>query len=164
MEQTPYERLEIFWLAKGIRNMSAFADAVRLKPGTLSAIKQRASKPTAAVLETIQQVFPDLSTEYVLWGRGPMLKDGRSLAPLPLQQANYTSGVDTVNTVVETLLRERLADKDALIELLRAENLELRGKPSDSSDAADTLGKPAPTTPMPRLRVQQVRGLRRYQE
>ena len=146
MEQTPYERLEAFWHAKGIRNMSAFADAVRLKPGTLSAIKQRASKPTAAVLEIIQRVFPDLSTEYILWGRGPMLKDGRALAPLPVQQADYTSGPATVNTVVETLLRERLADKDALIELLRAEVSELRGKSPGSSDAA---GLHASTPPRP---------------
>ena len=79
MEQTPYERLEAFWQSKGLRNMSAFAEAVRLKPGTLSAIKQRASRPTAAVLEVIQRVFPDLSTEYILWGRGPMLRDGRAL-------------------------------------------------------------------------------------
>ena len=82
MELTPYQRLEAFWLAKGLRNMSAFADAVRLKPGTLSAIKQRASRPTAGVLETIQHVFPDLSTEFILWGRGPMLRDGRALAPV----------------------------------------------------------------------------------
>ena len=143
MEQTPYDRLEAFWQAKGLRNMSAFADAVRLKPGTLSAIKQRASKPTAAVLEVIQNAFPDLSTEYILWGRGPMLKDGRALAPLPVQQADYTSGPGTVNTVVETLLRDRLADKDALIEMLRAEVSELRGKPFDSSDAAG----PAPLDP-----------------
>ena len=81
MEQTSYQRLEAFWLAKGLRNMSAFAAAVKLKPGTLSAIKQRASKPTAAVLETIQHAFPDLSTEFILWGRGPMLKDGRALVP-----------------------------------------------------------------------------------
>ena len=81
MDQTPYQRLESFWLAKGLRNMSAFAAAVKLKPGTLSAIKQRASKPTAAVLETIRHAFPDLSTEFILWGRGPMLKDGRALVP-----------------------------------------------------------------------------------
>ena len=47
-----------------------------------------------------------------------------------------------MNTVIETLLRERLADKDALIELLRAENQELRGKPSDSSDAAGPTAAP----------------------
>ena len=112
MELTPYHRLEAFWLAKGLRNMSAFAAAVKLKPGTLSAIKQRASKPTAAVLETIAQAFPDLSTEYILWGRGPMLRDGRALTPVtpsdepPPTPAAPASGLPFTGEVLDKLLHQ----------------------------------------------------------
>ena len=79
METTPYQRLEAFWLSKGLKNMSAFAEAVKLKPATLSAIKQRSSQPSNAVMQAMQLAFPDLSARYVLWGDGPMLNDGRSL-------------------------------------------------------------------------------------
>lgn len=139
MEQAPYARLELFWLFKGLRNMSAFAEATGISPGTLSAIKNRKSMPSPAVMEAILKAYPDISTDYILWGREPMLRDGRTLTPIPAQQPDYTSGQGIVNTVVETLLRDRLADKQVIIDMLTAEVAELRGKPFDSPDAADEL-------------------------
>lgn len=84
MEQTPYQRLEIFWQSKGLKNMSAFAEAIKLSPGTVSAIKLRGSRPSNVVMLAIQKAFPDLNPEWALWGTGPMLRDGRALTPAPL--------------------------------------------------------------------------------
>lgn len=161
MEQTPYDRLELFWTGKGIRNMSAFAELVHLKPGTLSAIKQRASKPTAAVLETIQRVFPDMSPDYILWGRGPMVRDGRALAPAPRPApaaADY--GADLVAQAENVLLREHLAAATAqqtadreTIQWLRSELGKSPGSPGATATPAN------PTTPAnPKLRVERGRG------
>lgn len=75
METTPYQRLEMLWLSKGLKNMSAFAEAVGLKPATISAIKQRGSQPSNNVMRAIQQAYPDINPEYILWGTGEMLKD-----------------------------------------------------------------------------------------
>jgi hypothetical protein len=82
MDASPYQRLETFWQSKGLKNMSAFAEAIQLSPGTISAIKQRGSRPSNVVMRAIQSAFPDVSPEWVLWGTGPMLKDGRSLVPV----------------------------------------------------------------------------------
>jgi len=81
METTPYQRLELFWSSKSIKNASAFAESVGIKPATISAIKQRGSRPSSAVMLAIQQAYPDINPDYVLWGTGSMLRDGRSLAP-----------------------------------------------------------------------------------
>ena len=42
MEQSPYQRLELFWQSRRIKNASAFADTVDgLTPSALSAMKAR---------------------------------------------------------------------------------------------------------------------------
>ncbi len=81
METTPYQRLEQFWQSKGMKNASAFAEAIGKKPATVSALKVRSSQPSSALMKAITQAFPDLNAEFVLFGRGSMLKGGRSLAP-----------------------------------------------------------------------------------
>ncbi len=159
----------------GYDSPAALAKACGIDPNTLRKAMQGPSKPSFDVLEALTAKNPKLSLDWLMHGTGPMLRDGRALTPrpaepLPAQRHDYTSGPGTVNTVVETLLRELLTNKDAVIasknaviELQAAELSELRGKPFDSSDAADALNEApvdpnAPTfaggnAPAPALRV-----------
>lgn len=176
METTFASRVRRYRQDKGL-SQQAFAELCGLTQGNIAHM-ENGTEPKQSNVSKLLAGLPDLSPDWLLIGTGPMLRDGRALTPtpraaelLPAQQHDYTTGPGTVNTVVETLLRERLADKDTLIEMLRAELSELRGKPSDSSDAAgisdETPTDPhAPTfaggaAPLPRLRVQ---GLVRYAE
>ena len=175
METTPGKRVQQLREAKGYKSITAFAEFTGLKIGTLSALEGDKSSPSMETLLRINRAFPDISMEWLISGDGPMLRDARTLAPVaPLPAAPpLTSGPETIDHALELMLRgqllDRLADKDALIAMLRAENEDLRKKPFDSSDAAGPddeapVDPSAPTfaggvAPQPRLRVQ---GLRRF--
>lgn len=151
MENTPYQRLELFWLSKGLKNMSAFAEATGLKAATISAIKQRGSRPSSSVLRAIQEAFPDLDADYILWGEtGAIRRLARETHPAPpdARPPALTSAAATIDHATELLLRSQMeerikelsADKARLLKEnndLREENKLLLGKPFDSPDAAD---------------------------
>ena len=125
----------------GYDSPAALAKACGIDPNTLRKAMQGPSNPSFDVLKALTTKNPKLSADWLLHGTGSPLRDAsaRTLTPIPAQQPDYASGQGTVNTVVETLLRDRLADKQVIIDMLTAEIAELRGKPSDSSDAADEM-------------------------
>lgn len=107
METTPYQRLEEFWTSKGLKNASAFADAIKRKAGTVSALKLRGSMPGNKLMLAIQQAFPDLNPDYILWNKGTMYLDGVRLS--------YSSTRDTPERDEEHVDMEPesdLTDKD----------------------------------------------------
>lgn len=156
----------------GYDSPAALAKACGIDPNTLRKAMQGPSNPSFDVLKALTTKNPKLSADWLLHGTGSPLRDApaRTLTPIPAQQPDYTSGISTVNTVVETLLRDRLADKQVIIDMLTAEVAELRGKPFDSSETAGELPTDpndprfsAGVAPMPMLRPQ-VPGFRRKQE
>lgn len=171
MKNTPYQRLELFWQSLGMKKASAFIDTVPgLTAAALSAMKQRGSRPSAGVMRAIHLVYPDLNTDYILWGTGNITTEAGVPAETK-QAAGFGSDVEVA------VLRALLADRDKTILVKDAEIARLNqklGKPFDSPDAADDQEEEDPTQPtgptgqgvlpLPRLRVQQIRGLIRYQD
>ena len=158
MEQSPYQRLELFWQHKGLKNATAFAESVKgLTPAALSAMKHRRSTPGTSVLRAIQLAYPDLNGDYLLWGTGPMLRDGRALSQLPppvpsrlpdhFEEVERLPGVlaiarftpEEVASMQAELVatRRELASAQQTIERLWDQNTVLIKKPSASADAAD---------------------------
>ncbi len=81
METTPGKRVRMFREAKGYKTASAFAEAAGLKVATLSSIETDRTSPSFDILATLANSFPDLNTDWLLTGAGPMLRDGRVLTP-----------------------------------------------------------------------------------
>lgn len=197
--ETTKDRLAQARQALGFDKKADFAECVGIERSTYDKMEKGPHKPSADNLEKIIAKFPDLNLNWLLLGAGPMLRAGRALVPSvpdgpqpdPPTPA-FTSGPATVQHADSLLLREQMqerieglqADKayyremvDYYVEFvkkLQAENNQLLGKPSDSSDAADDLAQPEDPTsppapvrgvlPLPRLRVQVVRGFRSYQD
>lgn len=161
MELTPYQRLEMFWQTKGIRTASGFAETVGdgVTAAAISAIKKRGSRPGAAIMRAIQNRFPDLNADWVLWGNGEMLLNGRSLTPanqlpppvpdqlqpsrpgFPVPGEATPAQADFVGKYITTLEAEnaRLA---GYVEWLQAQLEIALGKPLSSVDAAAFTSEP----------------------
>ena len=153
-------RIKAFRESRGLTQKDIFqATHGEVKQTSLSAIENNQAKPGFDTLAALLAAYPGLSSDWLLLGAGPMLRDGRALTPRPAPEPTpgLTSGAATVAEAENVLLRERLLDKQAIITLLSAEVTELRGKSSGSSDAAGRLHLPAPA-PLPivgfRLSVQ----------
>jgi len=191
--ETTKDRLAQARQALGFDKKADFAERVGIERSTYDKMEKGPHKPSADNLEKIIAKFPDLNLNWLLLGTGPMLRDGRALTPASEPDPpRLTSTAATVGHATELLLREQLLDRikglqadkayyremvDYYVEFvkkLQAENNALLGKSSDSSDAADALAQPEDPTPpsapvrgvlpLPRLRVQVVRGFRSYQD
>ena len=156
METTPGKRVQLLREAKGYKSLTAFAEYTGLKVGTLSALEADRSAPSLETLSKLRRAFPDLNMDWLIDEAGPMLRDGRALTPVMAAAtfvAGPASGIETVDHALEIMLRgqllSRLADKDELIGMLRAENEELRGKSPGSSDAAGSYAALPPTPHVP---------------
>lgn len=52
-----------------------FAQFIQMSPASLSSIFNGRTKPTLNIIEAIKQKIPALSTDWLLFGRGPMYMD-----------------------------------------------------------------------------------------
>lgn len=151
MESTPGKRLLEWREYKGI-TLAEMSRITGIRTTTLSSSEQPgSSNPSYDTITKVLAGFPDLNPDWLLLGSGPMLRGGRVLSPTPAPasetapvvagapQPGLTSGPATVAEAENILLRERIADKDIIIEMLRAE----LGKSNDSPDAAGNF----PTNP-----------------
>jgi hypothetical protein len=157
MDLSPYQRLELFWQSKGLKNASAFADTVPgLTAAALSAMKKRGNLPSSPVMRSIQAAYPDINPDYILGDTGDMLKDNRSLTPanqlpppvpsemqpsrpgLPIPGKASPQEADFVGKYIARLEKE-LAAAYADKEYLQGLVTELLGKSDDSSDAAASM-------------------------
>lgn len=53
-----------------------FADYIKIAPATLSSIFTGRTRPTLSVVEAVKNRFPNISTDWLMFGAGPMLKEG----------------------------------------------------------------------------------------
>jgi transcriptional regulator with XRE-family HTH domain len=74
METTPGKRVRMFREAKGYKTASAFAEAAGLKVATLSSIETDRTSPSFDILAILATSFPDLNTDWLLTGKGDMLR------------------------------------------------------------------------------------------
>lgn len=182
MDQTPFQRLEMFWLFKHIKNASAFAETVGagVSAGALSAIKRRGSRPGNDIMRAILNKFPDLNADWVLWGQGEMLVGGRSLAFVPAPDptdprpsAAARPRLTVPHSVAQMGAEERAAWWQARYEQLeqemarsanREERLQtlLAGKPKASADAAAPAASFESSVQAQQLGREAVHGFTRY--
>ena len=64
-----------------------FAQFIQMSPASLSSIFNGRTKPTLTIVEAIKQKIPALSTDWLMFGRGPMYTD-EILAEENLQPSN----------------------------------------------------------------------------
>ena len=93
-----------------------------IKRGTVGTIVNGKTTPDANALAELLRRRPDLSPDWLLTGTGPMLRGGgRALAPAPPAAGRSTEA--PLRVVEETAeigyLKERLKDKETIIEILR---------------------------------------------
>lgn len=142
MEHSFASRVLEFRKLKGL-SQQAFAERCGLEQGNVSQM-EKGTEPKQSNITKLVAGFPDLSPEWLLLGTGPMLRDGRALAPVPRPEPapDYTTAEGTGLAAVNIILKEQIAD-------LRKQNqqlLDMLGKSPGSSDAA---GLHAPAAPRP---------------
>lgn len=66
-----------------------FAKMVGISPATLSSIKTGRTQPTITIVEKLKQRFPDLNTDWLIFGTGEMLQSqNRTLQPAIVDSPN----------------------------------------------------------------------------
>lgn len=108
-------------------SVAAFARKLGLADQTIRGIViQRRNKPGFDILSKIIEIFPHVSAEWLLTGRGVMIKSSSAARP-------EADGV-------ETELFQYIKDKDDKIERLLLENLHLKSKlVTQSGDRRDEM-------------------------
>lgn len=104
-----------------------FSDFINIAPATLSSILRGRTRPTLAIVDAISNRFPDISTDWLLFGKGPMMRNAETqtsggedassvsatepslsfdeMVDAPGQPVSGVSG----NSVADALTRQRLA-------------------------------------------------------
>ena len=80
MESTIGARIRQLREAKRL-SVAEFATAAGVKPSAIYGLESGANKPSIETVGNLRQSFPDLDTDWLLLGTGPMLRDGRTLTP-----------------------------------------------------------------------------------
>lgn len=106
-----------------MENMSQqdFARALEVSPATLSNIFNGKTNPTNNHVTAIHHKFPNIRTEWVMFGEGPMCKtdvDNETPSPSPLQDVPYINKVDQESTIFD---RPSLPDSNDAVYSVRAE-------------------------------------------
>ena len=109
-------RIRAFRESRNLTQKDIFqATRGEIKQTTLSAIENGQAKPGFDTLAALLDTYPELSSDWLLRGTGPMLRDGRTLAPVaaPLPVATAVlpaqAPADTLAQFL-TLLSEREAE------------------------------------------------------
>jgi transcriptional regulator with XRE-family HTH domain len=55
-----------------------FSDFLNIAPATLSSILRERTRPTLSIVDAIVSRFPDISTDWLLFGKGPMKKSAEA--------------------------------------------------------------------------------------
>ena len=73
-------------------NKSAFAKRIKIRPTTISNIigRDRASKPSSEILENIVFFIPELNADWLLTGKGEMLKQNSENSSRNINNENAT--------------------------------------------------------------------------
>lgn len=151
METSPGQRLRQWRDFKKL-TLAQVSDASGVRTTTLSTAEQPgASNPSYDTITKVLAAYPDLSPDWLLLGTGPMLRDGRTLTPMPahFEEARPVTLSISHPTPEEyrqlqeenRRLREQLANKEGALTAVEGEVTWLRsqvgGKAEASADAAD---------------------------
>lgn len=60
-----------------------FSDYTGIAAATLSGIFNERTKPTLSIVEAIKNKFPDISIDWLMFGKGPMFADGGTSEHVP---------------------------------------------------------------------------------
>lgn len=97
----------------GISKASKFAEKTGFSHQVSTNYLKGRQKPSVDALEKIQLIFEEISPEWLLMGRGPMLRDG---IPLPPAADDSKSDASDLRAALDTL-REQLKVKDEQIKV-----------------------------------------------
>lgn len=66
-----------------------FSDFLNIAPATLSSILRERTRPTLSIVDAIVSRFPDISTDWLLFGKGPMKRsaEGQTDSSEPTERA-----------------------------------------------------------------------------
>lgn len=67
-----------------------FAQFIEMSPASLSSIFNGRTKPTLNVVEAIKKKIPDISTDWLMFGRGSMYVDSNSAVASPIDTHRET--------------------------------------------------------------------------
>ncbi|SFC08991.1 hypothetical protein SAMN05421747_10491 [Parapedobacter composti] len=105
---TPLKRIKHFIDLKGI-TVSAFEKSVGFSNGSFSGQLKRNRTIGVDKLEHILKTYPDLNAEWVLTGRGHMLRDAEKESDTPppafqeaitVMERNYERTIESLNQVI----------------------------------------------------------------
>lgn len=71
------DRIKTIMFSKRMRQQD-FASAIGISPATLSSIFNERTRPTLSIVDAIKKTFPDISTDWLLFGNGDMLQPSES--------------------------------------------------------------------------------------
>ena len=98
-----------------------FAGQIGVQNSTLSHILNNRNKPSLDVLKKILQRFPEISSDWLILGQGPMYREERkSQSPSLFDNIELTS-TKTNNYSSEKLIQNESANESKEIEVLRSE-------------------------------------------
>ncbi|MBC6988994.1 helix-turn-helix domain-containing protein [Hymenobacter sp. BT491] len=141
METTPGKRVRMFRESLGYKTASAFAEAAGLKIATLSSIETDRTAPSFDILATLVAAFPQVNSDWLLTGNGPMLREGKApqaSAPGPRLSADPQEVAD-LKKQREDWRNEALTWKSLYLSSIG--KADLPGKSQDSSNAAAELAR-----------------------
>lgn len=147
------DRIKAFRESRSLTQKDIFqATGGEIKQTSLSAIENNQAKPGFDTLTALLNAYPELSSDWLIRGEGPMYKRGAELTPvsqLPPQvpsEAPAAPGTLRRNregeggSYWEAIAQERLAriqNLEQTVERLWGQNTDLLKKPEASADAAD---------------------------
>lgn len=108
MKEDVNQRLKLIIEAYSL-NQKKFAEAIGVPQTTISSFFVRGSKPSCEVLEQIINTFPQISAEWLLTGKGEMLRDNTELqviAPNEIPLLPHYAQGGAMNDFVESVTKE----------------------------------------------------------
>ena len=117
----PIERVEKLIKDKGL-SVSAFENTVGVSNASIGIAIKRNSNLRDDTLNSILNAFPEISPEWLLTGKGPMLREGskNSNDRAPVPEAGEPRIDDLIARKVEALLAPRFEVYDKATDLLAA--------------------------------------------
>ena len=114
------ERIGLAYKESGYRSVNAFSKAVGVAQTTLNACILGVTEPRATLLAAILAGLPDVSADWLVTGRGPMYRTGKSEAGHTVSGTGNAVGVSAGGSVTVSATQPEAASLKAEVERLRA--------------------------------------------
>lgn len=90
------ERIKTLMLSKKMKQQD-FASALGISPATLSSIFNDRTRPTLSIVDAIKNTFPDISTDWLLFGSGEMFQSSDSSSLSDSSPSQYADTSQELN-------------------------------------------------------------------